>query len=254
MVFKAGLVLLSLCSAVLAGNCDDDARIYDTTIIYTVDDSAPGTFPVTGMDSERNTLEYRTRVYDFFKTQFDIDLDAGNDGIQSTADFTHMIWKMHPNIRMTVYGMDTQDHRPWQGRFPTDNAVFADDGYMVVANQDFTVHGAFGGVAGKTVQAGAFILSGEYRLFVDGEYQTAINYYSDCPVTAEPNTGLIPVNCRVESTEFGNGITRGVSEMKYDANVDRTHVHTRYFMSFPKYRDNISSGSKQCDRLFRSFK
>jgi len=255
MLFKIILVVLSFGSAVLAGNCDDDARIYDTTIIYTVDDSAPGTFPVTDMDAERNTLEYRTRIYDFFDTQFGITLDPTDSGIQTTADFDHMIWKMHPDIRMTVYAVDAQDYRPWQGRFPTDNAVFMDDGYMLVAKQDFTVYGAFGGVGGKTVKQGAFILAGEYRLFVDGEYQTTVDYYSDCPVTAETNTGLIPVNCRVESTEFGSGITRGVSEMKYEAPpVDRIHVHTRYFMSFPKYRADNAPGSKQCDRLSRSLK
>lgn len=244
------ILLLCLCLAVRANNCADPGRIYDTAITYVLDDTVPaeGGMPLSAMDPERNTFEYREQSYAWFQTAYGIELDPTIAGIQEIPGFTHLIWKVNPGARMTVYSIDDQERRQSQGKLPLDNAEFRDDGYMLIALEDVLVHGAYGGEAGKIVKAGSFILTGVYRLFVNNEWKDDLRYYSNCPV--EPNTqGQIPVNCDVESDRYGSGHTGGASVM-FDQGNGMVKIQTKYFMTFPRFRADIDpSNPKHCANL-----
>ncbi|MEM9190203.1 MAG: hypothetical protein AAGF12_13545 [Myxococcota bacterium] len=224
--------------------------VYDTTLVYSIDETVPAgeeVFPP--MDTERDTLAYRTTAYDFFRDRYGMNFDPNVVGDQLVVDgqggqaLVSAIQTGAPGSSThQVYGLDAQHIPQWRHRLPITNTAFRDDGYFVFILTDFVANGSFGGAAGARIRAGDLVVAGEYRMFDHRDrLLDTIRYFADTPSTVNPFTGdaassngatFVNITCRVESDLFGEGVTRGIGEQRPNPDGSLT-LDFRYLMRFP---------------------
>lgn len=240
--------------------------VYDTTLIYMIDEiAAPGEGPFLPMDVERNTLEYRTDAYAFFDEQYGIQLDPNDPANQNASDGLGGLVQVQPiktgfgdTSTHQVYGVDAQDIPQWRNKMPLTNVAFRDDGYFVFILSDFVAHGEFGGAAGRTLRAGDIVVFGDYRMFDHKDrLLDTIHYRALTPATVNPFAGaasasdganFVSITCAVESDIFGEGVTRGLGEMRPlpDGSMD---LDFRYVMRFPSRLEDSELDDAKCKML-----
>lgn len=277
LVVLHGLLLLAACSgqegstleAAQAELSRDPCRttypehgVYNTTLVYGVDETVTGS-PFLPMDADRDTLDYRTGAYNFFRDRYGIDFDPTVVGDQIAGDgqggqVLVQAIKTGEGSTHQVYALDAQDVPAWQGRMPITNTAFFDDGYFVFILSDYDAHGTYGGATGRRLRAGDLLVQGEYRMFNDrGRLLDVITYFADTPATVNPFAGdeaasegatFVNITCRVESPSFGVGLTRGIGEQRPlpDGRLD---LDFRYVMRFPSRLADASVANPRCDRL-----
>lgn len=236
--------------------------VYDATLVYGVDETVTGS-PFLPMDADRDTLEYRTGAYDFFRERYGIDFDPSISGDQIATDGAGgqvlvQAIKTGEGSTHQVYALDVQHVPQWRGRFPITNAAFFDDGYFVFILSDFDAHGSYGGAAGLTLRAGDLVVQGEYRMFDDrGRLLDTITYFADTPATVNPFAGdvaasagatFVNITCRVESPIMGTGVTRGIGEQR-PLPGGQLDLDFRYVMRFPSRLSETTTRGRGCDRL-----
>jgi hypothetical protein len=247
------------------GACRHDAwpehGIYDATIVYGIDEQVET--PFYPMDEDRNTVEYRTGAYDFFRERYGMDFDPEIEGDQVISDGAGgqaVVQAVKTGLGSThqVYAIDAQRIPRWRGRFPLTSVAFLDDGYFVAAITDFTARGTYGGEDGLRIRAGDLVVQGEYRMFDgQGDLMDVITYFADTPATNNPFNGdleasngaqFVNITCRVESPILGTGLTRGIGEMRPldDGNMD---LDFRYVMHFPARLPEGTIGVPRCDSI-----
>jgi hypothetical protein len=245
------------------GACRHDSwpehGVYDATIVYGIDEQVVS--PFLPMDTDRDTVAYRTGAYDFFRDRYGLDFDptiVGDQVVTDGAGGQALVQAIKTGEGSThqVHAIDAQRIPRWRGRFPLTSVAFLDDGYFVFALTDLMVHGTYGGVDGARVRAGDILVQGEYRMF-DGRRRLmdTITYFADTPATVNPFNGdvdasdgaqFVSITCRVESPLLGTGLTRGIGEMRPlpDGTMD---LDFRYVMHFPARLEDGTVVRPRCD-------
>jgi hypothetical protein len=248
-----------------AGSCDtnfEEHGVYEALVVYLIDEVVEG--PVfLPIDEDRNTIEYRTEAYDFFRERFGLDFDPNDPNIQviSGPSGEANVFPLKTGVGSThqVYGLDAQNIPQWRHRMPITNAAFFDDGFFVTLDTDYVVTGTFGGANGIVLPAGTQFVFGEYRMFDDsGQLLETFRYRSNIPVTAGPVGGsfefsngavFINIACDIESKTFGHGNVRALAEVTPLAD-GRTDLDFRYVMKFPaRLADDPSIRMPNCRKL-----
>ncbi len=240
----------------------EEHGVYETTLVYGIDEQIEDTF-ILAMDPERNTVEYRTGAFDFFRERYGMDFDPSVEGDQITTDGQGgqalvRAGKLDEGSTHQVYALDAQRIPQWRGRLPITNTAFFDDGYFVFLLSDYEAHGTYGGADGLRIRAGDVVVQGEYRMFDDrGRLLDTIAYFADTPATVNPFAGdeeasagatFISITCRVESEIFGTGLTRGIGEQR-PLPGGGEDVDFRYVMRFPSRVSDSNVARSRCDRL-----
>ncbi len=240
--------------------------VYDSTLVYMIDEVvAPGEGPFLPMDEERNTLEYRSAAYDFFHEQYGIELDPSDpapqfafDGLGGQVQVQPIKTGFGDTSTHQVYGVDAQDIPQWRNKMPLTNTAFRDDGYFVFIFTDFVAHGEFGGEEGQTLRAGDLLVFGDYRMFDHKDrLLDTIHYRAMTPATVNPFAGtpeaseganFVAITCELESDIFGEGLVRGLGEMRplADGSMD---LDFRYVMRFPSRLADSELENAKCKKL-----
>ena len=130
---------------------------------------------------------------------------------------------------------------------PREGWVVRDGGFMAVTGDDgsggMTLHGTWGGPAGRWVPAGSFVVFGDYNIRVTGpgngngndkdvRKPIIIHYESAEPIIGNPYQAGILFQCRISHPEFGMGLAQGISIPKSTAD-GRTIANIRNVLTFP---------------------
>ncbi|MEM7271726.1 MAG: hypothetical protein AAF547_01485 [Actinomycetota bacterium] len=93
----------------------------------------------------RDTDEYRTGAYHFFRDRYGIEVDPAVVGDQVVevggGSVPVQAIKTGEGSTHQVYAIDAQQVSRWRGRFPLTTVAFRDDGYVVFALSDVVVNG-----------------------------------------------------------------------------------------------------------------
>lgn len=258
MVFASKLLafvgLLLSVASIDARNAEGERYTYPVMFNFMLDETLQEGEPfLIEMEPERDTLEYRQRAFDWFSSQYDLEIPENFTfaGVILDGKAVMLNWRLNPVYRMHVYGIDVQDEPLWRGKYPLSNVRMQDDGYLLQTIAPLNVCGMFGlGWDSENcydVPVGSIILYGEYRPTTDdGEVLTTIQYESNCPVTpgAVPPFAT-PINCDLHSEEWGDGFNDG-------QNIARPNsMHATYRITFPKYIDETDRDARKMTRLVR---
>lgn len=233
-------------------SAEGERYTYPVTLNFMLDETLQEGEPfLIGMEPERDTPEYRQRAFDWFSSQYDLDIPMNfqfGDLILG-GKAVMLNWRLNPVYRMHVYGMDVQDEPLWRGKYPASNVRMQDDGYLMQTIAPLNVCGMFGmgwdPVNCYDVPVGSIILYGEYRPTTDdGEVLTTIQYESNCPVTSNtaPPFGT-PINCELHSEEWGDGYNDGQNIVKPDS------MYASYRITFPKHLADTDREARKFSRL-----
>ena len=247
-----GIILVAVClvGTTLADQCNCD-ELYDVEFAYGQDAEAPAsmlTNPAPLADG-RDTDEYRTRAFDFFASQFGIDVDpsAGTVQIVPGPVFTQG-FRLDDSINYAVKFISIQKDNctgnacDVNNNGPATNSRMVDDGYRIVFLADQTVYGAYGGEDGTVVAANDMAVFGEYRMMIDEELFTTIVYHSDCPLTIK--NGGLTISCTLEHPDWGTGVVYGTA-LFGASSVDpanNIHINIRNTATFPKSLTDLEPG------------
>lgn len=126
---------------------------------------------------------------------------------------------------------------------PSEGWVVRDGGFMIAFMTDTTLHGEWGGLAGKTVPVGSFVVFGEYNIDVTGPGKSGkhpsyvepiiIHYQSAEPIIPEMITGGMAFVCTVIAP-WGQGVAQGTVFTQMlgngivQANIRNVHTYPAY--------------------------
>jgi hypothetical protein len=133
---------------------------------------------------------------------------------------------------------------------PPEGWVVRDGGFMVAIGDDgsggTTLHGTWGGAAGRWVPKGSFVVFGDYNIAVTGPGRgdgndkevrkpILIHYESAEPIIPNPYQAGILFQCRLSSNDFndfGGGLAQGIS-IPHKTADGRTIANIRNILTFP---------------------
>jgi len=250
--------LLSLLSLILAvpvavlADSDNSAclndRVPTTTIVYVQDQQLSGLPAQLPMDAARDTLAYRTAAYDYFEQNYGLIFDPAIPGPQGSSDGTAIVqsFKLPDDVRYQVLAFDHQPIKKLRHRMPATNYDMLDDGYAVGFLGSTTVHGDWGGSAGKDVDENNVVVFGQYRMtnINTGNLFDTITYRSDDPVSID-SFGHLAFSCLLSSARFGDGVVLGHQRLTSDL-----VLQTRSFATFPATFTEIDPNDpKKCKNI-----
>ncbi|CEL98857.1 unnamed protein product [Vitrella brassicaformis CCMP3155] len=277
-------------------NCENPERIYDVTIVYGTDavidfsdprfgEQVPFRFTVfDNITEEKNTLEFRTFLYDFAEEQYGVKIDpeVATEPVNSiTVDIPEgspsdafvFLWSYRPTL--AVYAIDVQGQpklKNLQGKIPVSNAEFIADGVAVVFPTGGAVAGKFAddipGADFVEVSPGSGFIAGEQKLVVDGEVVDTSQFFDRELTIGVPGfkrselAPEVPLNVfgilssEAVSENFGKGLARGVIEEtnlvdEDGVPINKTRVYLRYVLTFPQnVEDTITDDKdKKCSDI-----
>ncbi|HII06502.1 MAG TPA: hypothetical protein HA349_04080 [Methanotrichaceae archaeon] len=114
---------------------------------------------------------------------------------------------------------------------PSVGWMVRDGGWIVNTVEDATLHGTWGGEAGKAVPTGSILVFGDYNVDT-GEEPIIIHYQSESPII--PGAEGIMFLCELTHPEFGKGRAQGIS-VPQTLEDDRAQTNIRNILTFPAY-------------------
>lgn len=164
---------------------------------------------VYGRD-EAALADYRQEAIAFYAERFGLDFSEApvtEDGSQSIDGATLVPSFVAPETEYRAYTIGSE-------RVPSEGYVVRDSGFNVMLTEGVTLHGEYGGSAGR--QAPASLLAfGEYNILVPGpgdsgnDREIVIAFRSTGPIFANADGTMVFV-CDIESEQWGSGQARGV--------------------------------------------
>jgi len=255
------------------------------TMVPVIHNDVPFRFTVfDNITEEKNTLEFRTFLYDFAEEQYGVKIDpeVATEPVNSiTVDIPEgspsdafvFLWSYRPTL--AVYAIDVQGQpklKNLQGKIPVSNAEFIADGVAVVFPTGGAVAGKFAddipGADFVEVSPGSGFIAGEQKLVVDGEVVDTSQFFDRELTIGVPGfkrselAPEVPLNVfgilssEAVSENFGKGLARGVIEEtnlvdEDGVPINKTRVYLRYVLTFPQnVEDTITDDKdKKCSDI-----
>jgi hypothetical protein len=171
--------------------------------------------------------EVKNKAKQYFKDEFGIDTDPVAFGVDPRNEYRAYY----------ISGMDISDGG-W---------VVRDGGFNAVFTAPTTLHGKYGGTAGKTVPAGSMIVYGDYNIDVTGPGNSGknpsdvkpliIHYQSAEPIIPDMINNGITFRCTVIAP-WGEGIAQGISYPQ-DLGKGIVQANIRAVQTYPKFGPSI---------------
>jgi hypothetical protein len=188
-------------------------------------------FHMTIMGRNEAELEMeKNRAANYFTIQF----GEGPDG-----DWDPMPFGVEPKAEYRAYSITGFE-------IPPEGWVVRDGGFMSVipdvADGGMMLHGVYGGVEGKFVPAGSFIVFGQYNIAITSK-DTAditpmiIHYESTHPIIPDPINEGMAFLCKTIAP-WGEGTAQGIAYDFVNA-VGWTQANIRNIHSYPPYGPSI---------------
>jgi len=104
-------------------------------------------------------------------------------------------------------------------KLPRGNALVTETYIALVVKEAFTVHGTYGGVPGKSVYPGEFLIIGGYNVHGVARDSLRMTYAAECPLSvtenflpgsSSPSRLAYMINCAMNSPELGIGLSVGL--------------------------------------------
>lgn len=129
---------------------------------------------------------------------------------------------------------------------PSEGWVVRDGGFMIVIPADTMLHGEWGGLAGKFVPGGSFLVHGDYNIDMTGPGKSGkhpsyvapiiIHYQSAEPIVPDPINGVTTFRCTVIAP-WDEGIAQGVSKPLTMDGMRQANI--RNILTFPAFGPSI---------------
>jgi hypothetical protein len=118
--------------------------------------------------------------------------------------------------------------------------VVRDGCFSAVVPKDTTLHGTYGGAAGKNVPAGTSVVFGDYNIqrtagnSAETTEPLILHYQSELPISTPNADGVQTFRCELIDPATGqHGVAQGVIAPPRDAGNGNVQVSVRNVLTFP---------------------